>query len=612
LDLGEGQEALKIIDKVLKVNPKHLRHLSLKAAALFLEDQVEEMKKVQSDTLSFNPVCSEIFRTVGRIASRHYRFKEAAAFQRRACELDPEDHEARALLAFDLLRLGQEDAGRTELELAFEKDPYNVQVFNMLTALDTLKTFEKIQDDTFVLDLPKEEAPILAEPILALLHEALEEAERKYDITLERPVYIQVFDNHDDFMVRSVGLPGNAGHLGICFGRLVTMDSPSARPKGSINWHSVLWHEFMHVITLQKTNNRMPRWLSEGISVYEEMQRDASWGGRMQPQYKSMIVDRGWEPRALKVASLPGVRDLEGYFVRPKTSQHLMFGYFLAGEFVGAYVDEFGFPALREALEGIGAGARTLEALADAAMTSLDKVDRSFKTHLEKRFKPYANLPEQHDTAAIEAAHEGVPPLGLMTKDNAPFSAAMQNAVEAMKNAKWQDAEAALKQAFSLFPEYTGADGPLHMLLETYEQMGDDAGVEDTLWKLLALEPADFEACEKLTQLYGNRGQWEKLNEVVELAMGIDPFDLDMRKVQLQAQVNEGELDAALGTLKKLEQLEPARAGEHLLRQGEIRMELGQWQEARRDIVRVLEDTPHYWRAQQLLLSIVERGGDEN
>ena len=36
------------------------------------------------------------------------------------------------------------------------------------------------------------------------------------------------------------------------------------------NWEAVLWHEFCHAVTLKATANRMPRWLSEGISVYEE------------------------------------------------------------------------------------------------------------------------------------------------------------------------------------------------------------------------------------------------------------------------------------------------------------------------------------------------------
>ena len=57
------------------------------------------------------------------------------------------------------------------------------------------------------------------------------------------------------------------GALGACFGRVVTMDSPRARPPGEFNWGATLWHELAHVITLQLSNQRVPRWLTEGISV---------------------------------------------------------------------------------------------------------------------------------------------------------------------------------------------------------------------------------------------------------------------------------------------------------------------------------------------------------
>ena len=40
---------------------------------------------------------------------------------------------------------------------------------------------------------------------------------------------------------------------------------------------AVLWHEFTHVVTLTATKNKMPRWLSEGISVHEERQARASY-----------------------------------------------------------------------------------------------------------------------------------------------------------------------------------------------------------------------------------------------------------------------------------------------------------------------------------------------
>jgi hypothetical protein len=75
-------------------------------------------------------------------------------------------------------------------------------------------------------------------------------------------------------------MPGNPGYLGVCFGSLITANSPASQGAHPVNWQAVLWHEFCHVVTLQMTRNKMPRWLSEGISVYEEHQANPTWGER--------------------------------------------------------------------------------------------------------------------------------------------------------------------------------------------------------------------------------------------------------------------------------------------------------------------------------------------
>ena len=103
-----------------------------------------------------------------------------------------------------------------------------------------------------------------------LAQQALDSTQKKYQFTPKGPILIEMFPQHDDFAVRTVGLPGMLGALGACFGRVVTLDSPKARPPGDFNWEPTLWHELAHVITLQLSKQRVPRWLTEGISIYEE------------------------------------------------------------------------------------------------------------------------------------------------------------------------------------------------------------------------------------------------------------------------------------------------------------------------------------------------------
>jgi tetratricopeptide (TPR) repeat protein len=574
LDARSVSDAHRLIDQGLAINPRQLQFQALRAAAFFLEDRIDDMKRVQRNALAFNPGFSDVYRVPGRLASRHYRFREGSGLQRQALTIDPDDHEARAQLGLDLLRLGDDDAGREELEAAFKADPYRVQVFNSLKVLDTLETFHTASRGPWVLRLPAHEAPVLADTALELLEEAASLLAPKYGVDLDTPVHVQIFDNHDDFMARSIGLPGNAGHLGICFGNLITMDSPSARPKGSSDWHAVLWHEFTHVITLQKTNNRMPRWLSEGISVFEETQRNPGWGMRLDPNYRQVLDTSG----------IPGVSDLERYFTQPASPGHLMFGYFVSGEFVAYYVNTYGQAALVSALEQIGQGGATLDALAAAANTSTTDLDAAFQQYLTKRMAMLHNLE--------------------------PFAAALRRGIDAQRAAHWEQAEAAFQEAHALYPEYTGEADPLASLAELYARTGRREQLRATLEAQLGLHTANWHAWRRLAAEFEEMKDWPALERTARAAAAIDPFDVNMTRMLLRAQRELGSFEAALATIERLVGFDQPRAAEYKLARIEALIALERWDEAKRHTVLLLEEMPSFWDAQAHLLALAEQTED--
>ncbi|MCH7910035.1 MAG: hypothetical protein IIB38_10505, partial [Candidatus Hydrogenedentes bacterium] len=612
LEAGRTEEASELIEKQLAINPVSHRFRALKAAKLFLDDELEAMQSVIDEALDYNPIHSEIYRTPGRFASRHYRFQEGLEFQVKALECDADDYEARALYTLDLMRLGREQEGRAELQRAFEADPFNVQLYNLLQLMDTLATFETLERGAFVLRLPKDEEPIMGRAALDLLDEAIALLEVKYDVELEKPVLVEMFDNHDDFMVRSVGLPGNAGHLGICFGKLVTMDAPSVRPKGSSNWRSVLWHEFVHVITLQKTKNRMPRWLSEGISVFEEGERSPAWWNRLDPSYMHILENEG----------IPGLSELDAFFTRPKSPMHLMYGYFIAGDFVRFYVNEYGQDALVAALSQIAEGTRAEEALLKAAETTGDELNDAFNAHLEERFKPFDNLPQaqkdkpglpeiladrfRRDGSAGDAQQQT-----HTYKPRSPFTDAMTEAEDAIEAEDWEKAEEALLRAYALFPDYGGRDAPLRRLSRIYKNLDRRDSYRETMEQLVKASPQELDATIELLALYQQEEDWPNVVAQADWALGIDPYSPKLYRALVDALVKTQRGYEALDALRVLTHLDSAKASDYHLQRAEILAELKDWEPAKREVLLLLEELPHYWKAQELLLRIVECGGVE-
>src|SRR5262249_55318890 len=301
------EAATQEIDRALKVNPNAVDAIAVRAAMYFLSDRKGELDAEIKRALAINPRAGEFFDTLSTFAVNNRRYTDAVQFGRRAVELRPNLWSARTQLGIQLLRTAKVEEGRAELERAFKGDPFNVWAKNTLDLLDSMKDYVDTVRGPFLIKAEPKENGALAVYAADLLEEAHKKLTDKYRFTPRAPISVEVFPNHEDFAVRSLGLPG-LGALGVCFGQVIAMDSPAARNPGEFNWGSTLWHEFTHVITLEMTDHRIPRWFSEGLSVFEERRARPGWGDNWSIQNLKAIG----EGRFVKIA------ELDAAFMRPK------------------------------------------------------------------------------------------------------------------------------------------------------------------------------------------------------------------------------------------------------------------------------------------------------
>ena len=199
---------------------------------------------------------------IGQKLSQKYRFAEGSAYQREAVQWDLNYLPATIQLAQDLLRLGQDQDGWNLAEEVSKRDGYDIVAYNLVTLRETLSKFQYLTNQDFVIRMHPHEEAIYGSEVIELLEQAKTALCQKYGFTRPKPTVVEIFPEQKDFAVRTFMMPGGEGYLGVCFGNVITANSPASQTANPSNWKAMLWHEFCHVVTLGLTKNKMPRWLS--------------------------------------------------------------------------------------------------------------------------------------------------------------------------------------------------------------------------------------------------------------------------------------------------------------------------------------------------------------
>ena len=592
LDNTRREAARDRLNTLLRINPAHLEARAWQAALAHITGDRAAYEAEVARILAINPVYGEVYRITGELAARNYRFDEAVALARQAIALDPSSSRALADLGMHLMRTGEEAEARRALERAFTLDAFDVVTYNLLSLLDTLDKFVVEKSGDLIVKFHPDEAPIMREYALPLAQEALKTLSARYQFTPRGPILIEMFPNHDDFAVRNLGLPGMIGALGACFGRVVTLDSPKARPPGTFSWQATLWHELAHVITLQMSNQRVPRWLTEGVSVFEEARARPEWGREMEVPF-ARALDRG--------EALP-LKDLNSGFTRPET---IALAYYQSSLLVDHIVRTHGDAALGTLLRTYADGLEGDAAIAKALGVSIDQLQASFDAAVKSRFAPL--------TAALkgsDAPARGEPDLGALRAAAAaqPGSYAAQLALgRALAAGGDASAFEPLERAATLVPVAIGENSPRAVMARLAEQLGDTARAIREYRALLAHDHAAVEPARQLASLAEKAGDEDARALALERIVALDPFDPHAHTGLGRLALKRGDAVVAAREFRAALLTGAADKAAAHCDLGESYLLAGKRVEAKREALAALEIAPTFERAQDLLLKLVEK-----
>lgn len=528
--------------------------------------------------------------TLADIAARNRLYREAATFAAAGVARDSLNARALALLGINKMRTGAVADGTAHLTRAFALDPYDVWVKNTLDLTDTFKDYREIATRRLVLMVEQKDAALLELFAAPLAEQAWDSLAARYGWAPAPPVRVEFFRSHADFSVRTVGLNG-LGALGVSFGNVVAMDSPAARKVGEFNWGSTLWHELTHTFTLGASANRVPRWVSEGLSVYEERRARAGWGSDATP---SLVA-------AYKAGLLHPVSRLNDGFVRPRYPEEVVLSYALASFVCEMLELEYGIAGLRRLLAAYREGRTTEQAFAEVTRLTIDALDRKFDAWFRRRFAAEFSAVEPVVTRA--SADSGGAAVGVARWEG-PLYSAMREGATAVAAGEWGVAVAALERAKTLFPGWAEPGSAYHVLAEVHEKRGDRARAAAELREITRRNESAFEENVRLARLLRASGDHQGAVAALERTLYITPFDAAVHD-SLAAAAGDAKLPAVKVRARQAQlALNPTDRVEALYALAAAHAEAGDIPAARREVLRALDLAPNYEKAQQLLLSL--------
>ena len=566
LENQKPEDAEVEADKAIGLSSDALQAMAVMAAMEVLADRSPDAWFAKIATV--NPSYGEGYALVGYHLVMNRRYDEGVKYYRKAIEVDPKLFAVRSQLGINLMRLGQEEEPRKQLELAYENGQKDAATVNSLRLLDSYKNFVTFQDASTILRLRKSEADLLKPYFEAELHKAITTYSAKYKMSLPEPVQLEVYPDHEDFAVRTMGMPG-LGALGVTFGEVVAMDSPSGRKPGEFNWGNTLWHELSHVFILSATNHRVPRWFTEGLAVHEEGQANPKWANRLTPEILAAIRDKKLLP----------VADIDRGFIFPGYPTQVIVSYFEAGRMCDYIQERWGADALLGMVHSYAARKSTPSAIQENLKVSPEEFDKAFLAWLAKQ-------------------------VGSKAEDFDKWRVGLKQLAQLVKEKKNAEITKLVPDLVKLYPEYVGEANPYEFLAQAQLDEGDKSAATVTLKGYQNMGGESPETLTKLASLQEEAGDKAGAAETLNGINYIYPENEALHRHLGKLWLEQGNSAGAVREFSAVLALKPLDKATAQYELAQAYFVQGDRAKAEESVLAALESAPGFRPAQKLLIEI--------
>lgn len=515
-------DAEPLIRRALRKEPRNTEALGLLAAFYALRLQDEQLSATLKQVDAINPHNATAYLEVAEQLGAMRQYPRAAAMYQVAIDRAPWFTSARNGLGLLYTQSGDEDLARATLEAAHSIDPFNLKTTNYLRLLDDLATFARRETQNFIVFYDAKLDPVIPDYFADYLESIHTDVCAYFKFSPTVKTYIEVFPTHDAFSVRTTGSPW-IGTVGASTGRVIALCAPRGGKQtlGTFNWAQVLRHEYTHTVTLGKTDNRIPHWMTEGLAVRQE-RAPLRW------EWVPMLYD------AVKNDTLFTIDGLTWGFVRPKKPSDRQLAY-AQSAWVCQYIDEqWGHDVILQMLDLFRAGLAQEEVFPKLLGKDLDAFHEGFKQwtraqvatwgYDEQTSQQYNQLREEAEKLVAAREFEKALPL-------------------------WE--QIAAIRPVDAMPQQRLAGLYLQKSINQPEKAAEH------LKRLATVEIKDNRFAKRLARLYRDQQKWSDCRQWALDAVYIDPYDIDAHKLLLEAarQLNDSSsVDRETRVIRVLEQ----------------------------------------------------------